>query len=162
MEEEVFFSKDKFIISKTDNKGKITYGNELFIEISGYNSDELINKPHSILRHPDMPKIIFKRLWDSIQNSKEIFAYVKNRTKQGKYYWVLAFVTPTLDTNGNLLEYFSVRRVPEKSVIKDIIEPLYTKLLSLEKQGGMAASEKYLNNLLKEKDLDYEQFIFSL
>ncbi len=162
MSKEIFFPDTQFIISKTDTKGKITYGNELFVQISGYQSQELINKPHSILRHKDMPKVIFKKLWETIEGSQELFAYVKNKTKQGDYYWVLAFVTPSYDENGKLIEYFSVRRIPNKEVINEVIIPLYTKLLSLEKEGGINASEKFLNNLLQEKGLTYEQFIFSV
>lgn len=162
MNEEIFFPENKFIISKTDKKGTITYGNELFVNMSGYTSEELLGKPHSILRHPDMPKLIFQKLWDDIKAGNEIFAYVKNKTKDGKYYWVLAFVTPSYDNNGNLLEYFSVRRKPEENTVKNVIAPLYSKLLSLEKQGGINASSKHLNNLLQEKGVSYEQFIFSV
>jgi PAS domain S-box-containing protein len=162
MNEEVFFSDNQFIISKTDKNGRITYCNELFINLSGYGSEELIGHPHSILRHQDMPKVIFKKLWDDLQSGKEIFAFVKNKTKDEKYYWVLAFVTPSYDHKGNLIEYFSVRRKPEPQAVKNIIEPLYRELLSLEKKGGINASQHHLNSLLQEKGLSYEQFIFSL
>lgn len=162
MNEEKKFSDNQLIISKTDKSGKITYGNEVFIEISGYRSEELIHQPHSILRHPDMPKIIFKKLWEDLRSGKEVFAYVKNKTKQGDFYWVLAFVTPSYDHQGNLAEYFSVRRKPKENVVKKIIEPLYEELLSLEKNGGVSASQERLNSLLQQKGLSYEQFIFSL
>ncbi len=162
MNQEVSFADNKFIISKTDKKGNITYGNELFVSLSGYNTKELIGKPHSILRHSDMPKIIFKKLWEELQAGREIFAYVKNKTKNGNYYWVIAFVTPSYDHKGNLLEYFSVRRKPDVTVIKNIIEPLYKELLSLENKGGVSASLTHLNSLLQKKGMTYEQFIFSL
>ena len=162
MNDEVFFPENEFIISKTDSKGIITYYNEIFINISGYSADELIGHAHSILRHKDMPKVIFKKLWDDLQSGKEVFAYVKNRTKQGQYYWVLAFVTPSYDGNKRFVEYFSVRRRPDANVIKNVIEPLYRELLQQEKNGGIAASANYLENLLKQKGVNYEQFIFSL
>jgi len=162
MSKEILFPDEQFIISKTDRNGKILYGNELFVNVSGYDESELINKPHSILRHPDMPKIIFKILWDTIQNGHEIFAFVKNKAKNGDYYWVLAFVTPSYDQNNQLIEYFSVRRAPDKHAIKNIIEPLYRDLLMAEKSGGMQASEKRLNQILQEKGISYEQFVFSL
>lgn len=130
MNEEVFFPANKFIISKTDKTGKITYGNELFVQMSGYKLDELLYKPHSILRHEDMPKVVFKKLWDDIQAGKEIFAYVKNKSKSGQFYWVLAFVTPSYDNSGELVEYFSVRRKPDEAIVKNVIEPLYKQLLS--------------------------------
>jgi len=162
MNEEVFFPEGKFIISKTDKKGNITYGNELFVSISGYSTQEIMGKSHSILRHSDMPKLIFKKLWEELQAGREIFAYVKNKTKDGKYYWVIAFVTPSYDHQKNLIEYFSVRRKPDTSVIKNVIEPLYRELLSLENKGGVNASLAHLNGLLQKKGMTYEQFIFSL
>lgn len=162
MNKEVFFSDNQFIISKTDTKGRITYCNALFVEMSGYSALELIAQPHSILRHSDMPKIIFKILWDELQAGREIFAFVKNKTKQGDYYWVIAFVTPSYDTKENVVEYFSVRRKPDVQTIKNIIEPLYKELLSLEKNGGLSASQNHLNSLLHKKGISYEQFIFSL
>lgn len=162
LNEEISFDATEFIISKTDLKGKITYCNELFTEISGYEEKELIEVPHSILRHPDMPKVVFKLLWEHIQNGQEIFAYVKNLNKDGKYYWVLAFVTPSYDVNGQLFEYFSVRRKPKSNEVIQTIEALYKMLLSAESSGGITASEKKLNEILKEKGMTYEQFIFSI
>lgn len=91
--DELRFDENLFIVSKTDLKGNITYANDLFIEISGYTEKELIGAPHNILRHKDMPRAVFKLLWDKIQKGEEIFAYVKNRAKSGKYYWVHAYVT---------------------------------------------------------------------
>lgn len=162
MNDEVFFPDNEFIISKTDSKGIITYCNELFINVSGYSLKELMNSPHSIVRHKDMPKVIFKKLWDDLQNGKEVFAYVKNRTKEGQYYWVVAFVTPSYDENKRFVEYFSVRRRPDANVIKNVIDPLYRELIQQEKNGGTSASANYLEKLLKQKGVNYEQFIFSL
>ncbi len=158
---EVTFSDKKFIVSKTDLKGKITYGNALFLSISGYQESELIGAPHNILRHPDMPKLIFKLLWDYIQNGKEIFAYVKNKTKQGDYYWVYAHVTASLDNNGKIIGYHSVRRRPKPEALKTII-PLYSALLAAERSGGMAASQKLLDTQLAQLGKTYDEFIFTL
>ncbi len=150
-----------FIVSKTDLKGKIVYGNEIFIEMSGYLEKEILGKPHNILRHKDMPKIIFKLLWDRIKNKEEIFAFVKNRTKNDDYYWVIANVTASLDSRDNILGYFSVRRKPSTQAI-DVIEDLYKKLLDAEKQGGITKSEELLNSILNEKGMDYDEFITSI
>jgi len=158
---EVTFDTKHIIVSKTDTKGKITYCNEIFIEMSAYKEDELLGKPHNIVRHPDMPKIIFKMLWDYIQDGKEINAYVKNLRKDGAYYWVFANVTPSFDKNDRIIGYFSVRRKPKTSSL-NIIIPLYKKLLSLEKSGGMEASKTYLDKLLNEKGVSYEEFILSI
>jgi len=78
---EITFPEKKFIVSKTDLGGRMTYGNSLFISMSGYSEEELLGSPHNILRHPEMPKIIFKYLWDYVKRGDEIFAYVKNQTK---------------------------------------------------------------------------------
>lgn len=83
---EVFFKPEEIIVSKTDLKGRITYANRVFLDISGFTEAELLGKPHSILRHPEMPRCVFKLLWDTIQNGSEIFAYVINRCKNGDHY----------------------------------------------------------------------------
>ena len=161
--EEIPYPKGELnlIVSKTDLKGKITYCNELFIYMSRYQEHELLGKPHNIIRHPDMPRIIFKLLWDTIQSGKEINAYVKNMAKDGAYYWVFANVTPSFDKNDRIIGYFSVRREPTNEA-RALIEPLYRKLLELEKSGGMDASKAYLDKLLQEKGLSYEEFILSI
>ena len=150
-------SADAFLSSKTDIKGHITYCNPPFIKLSGFSEQELLGKPHNIVRHPDMPKIIFKLLWEKIQNKEEIFAYVKNMDKDGGFYWVYANVTASLDTKGNIIGFYSVRRQANPKAL-DIINPLYEKLLSLEKSGGMEASYAYLEELLKEKGVSYDEF----
>ena len=159
--QELLFGEDEFIVSKTDLKGKITYGNALFIKMSGYDEPELIGQPHNILRHEDMPAIVFKLLWNRIQAGKEIFAYVKNKTKKGDYYWVFAHVTPSFDSSRNISNYHSVRRKPTAKAL-DVIKPLYAMLLQKEKNGGIAASEAALNQLLKDKGLSYDEFILTL
>jgi len=92
------FNKSTLLVSKTDLKGKITYANRAFLEIVGLNEDEIIGKPHNIIRHPDMPKVIFKLLWSYLQDKKEIHAYVKNLCADGSFYWVMANVTPSFNT----------------------------------------------------------------
>lgn len=155
------FGMQEFIVSKTDLTGKITYGNELFISISGYEEKELLGKAHSILRHPDMPRAVFKLLWDTISSGKEIFAYVINRAKDGSFYWVFAQVTPSFDENGKIIAYHSVRRKPSKAALDKII-PIYKQMLDAEKTGGIEASTRLLTNLLQQSGHSYESFIFSL
>ena len=158
---EITFSEDMFIVSKTDIKGNITYGNDTFIEISGYSENELIGAPHNILRHKDMPKVVFKLLWDKIQAGEEIFAYVKNRAKSGKFYWVHTYVTPTYSLEDNkIIGYHSVRRSPNPEAVK-LIAPVYAKMLQAERSGGMEASGKILNDTLQSLGVTYEQFILS-
>jgi len=158
---ELSFSDEDFIVSKTDLNGKITYGNALFIQMSGYSELEFIDQPHNILRHPDMPAIVFKLLWSQVRAGKEIFAYVKNKTKNGDFYWVFAHVTPTLDSNYKITNFHSVRRKPSQKAL-NIIKPLYASLLQKEKSSGVAATEEMLNQLLKDKGVSYDEFILSL
>lgn len=159
--DEITFAESLFIVSKTDTKGNITYGNETFIEISGYTEEELIGAPHNILRHPDMPRAVFKLLWDRVQAGQEIFAYVKNRAKDGKYYWVHAYVTPVFEAGSKkIVGYHSVRRSPSRSGLK-VIEPIYRQMLQAEKSGGMDASLKLLNATLDSLKVTYDKFILS-
>ncbi len=158
---QIEMNADDFIVSKTDLKGRITYGNETFIKMSGYSEKELLNAPHNILRHEDMPAVVFQLLWDRLKEKSFINAYVKNRCKNGDYYWVFANVTTSLDANGNPIGYYSVRRKPKSSALSTI-ESLYTALLSAEKSGGITASKKLLDETLQEKGVSYDEFIITL
>lgn len=153
--------EDDFIVSKTDTKGRITYVNKIFIEMSEYKEEELLGKPHSIIRHPEMPKAVFKLLWDMIQNKEEIFAYVNNKTKNGSDYWVYANVTPSLDERGNIIGYYSVRRKPNPKAL-EVIVPLYKKMLDAQRSGGMDAGTKVLMQTLKEEGVGYNEFIITI
>lgn len=156
---------DDFIVSMTDLKGRITYGNRIFIEFSGYREDELLGTQHNIIRHPDMPRAVFQLLWDKIQNKEECFAYVKNMSKDGAFYWVFTNVTPTFDSSGNINGYFSVRRKPKRSGI-DAVTPLYAAMLEAERQAGpanaIAASTKILVDLLNEKGMSYDELVLAI
>jgi PAS domain S-box-containing protein len=131
---EVFFREEDIIVSKTDLKGRLTYVNQQFCEIANYTEADLLGQPHSVIRHPDMPRSVFKLLWDTILEGREIFAYVKNMTKSGDYYWVFAHVTPSYDKNKNIVGYHSNRRVPDRDVLNNTIIPLYSAILREEKQ----------------------------
>jgi PAS domain S-box-containing protein len=163
---ERFFDKSDIIVSKTDLTGRITYCNRVFMQISGYSEEELLGQPHSILRHPDMPRCVFKLLWDRIASGQEIFAYVVNRTKNGDHYWVLAHVTPTRDVSGAITGYHSSRRVPDSDKLEKI-KPLYRALLAEEqrhadRKAGLEASTALLHSTLERRNMSYDQFIFSL
>jgi len=153
--------ENDFIVSKTDLKGRITYVNKIFMEMAEYTEKELIGKPHSIIRHPDMPKAVFKLLWQMVQNKEEIFAYVINRTKKGNEYWVYANVTPSLDESGKLIGYYSVRRKPNEKAL-ETIKPLYAEMLRVEKSSGIDASTKMLTDLLSEKGVSYNELIIDI
>lgn len=160
------FSSNDIIVSKTDLKGTITYANQVFLDIASLTERDVIGAPHSLIRHPDMPRCVFKLLWDTVSAGRELFAYVVNMAGNGDHYWVLAHVTPTFGPDGKIIGYHSNRRVPEQnglSVIKDI----YAKLLAEEKKHGngkegLAASSAMLADMLKTKGVSYDKFIFSL
>jgi PAS domain S-box-containing protein len=160
------FGQEEIIVSKTDVRGQITYANEVFLRVAGYREDEIIGQPHSLVRHPDMPRCVFKLLWDTLDAGKEIFAYVLNLARSGDHYWVFAHVTPTFGDQGRVVGYHSNRRTPERSAVEKVI-PLYALLLAEErrhesKAQQMDASTKLLLGLLAEKGVQYDEFVFSL
>jgi len=99
---------DELIVSRTNLEGIITYANDTFISISGYTNDELIGQHHNIVRHPDMPKVCFEELWNTIKKENKWVGNVKNLRKEGGYYWVKATVSGVYK-DGNLVEYKSIR-----------------------------------------------------
>lgn len=107
---------DQSLISRTDARGKITYVNEDFIEISGFTELELIGAPHNIVRHPDMPTEAFADMWQMLKAGKSWTGMVKNRRQNGDYYWVLANATPIRE-NGAITGYTSVRTAPTQEQI---------------------------------------------
>ncbi|QDQ36311.1 PAS domain S-box protein [Campylobacter jejuni] len=158
---EIVLSENALITSKTDLKGNIIYANNDFLKYAGYKVDELLYKSHNIVRHEDMPRTVFKCLWDYIQKGEEIFAFVKNKAKDGSFYRVFANVSASFDTNGNIINYYSVRRMPNKSAISTI-ESLYSDLLRAEQQQGLNKGVEMLKNFCKDADKTYNELIFSL
>ena len=164
-DKECLVREHDFIVSKTDLTGRIIYGNKIFIEISGYEERELLGSQQNIIRHPDMPRIIFKLLWSYLEEGKEIFAFVKNMCRDGGFYWVFAHVAPIVDKNTQKVGYTSVRRMPNPKAIPVITE-LYAVLLEAEKKAGakeaIKASSAIFNQILDEKGMSYEVFISTL
>ncbi|MEK6677100.1 MAG: PAS domain-containing protein [Planctomycetota bacterium] len=163
---ERLFDEDEIIVSKTDLKGRITYANQVFCRVSQFSEDELLGQPHNIVRHRDMPRCVFKLLWDTIQSGKEIFAYVLNRAKSGDHYWVFAHVTPSYNTEGRMIGYHSSRRCPDRSALEKI-KSVYRLLLTEEQKfsnpkEGISAATAKLNDLLQKQKISYEEFVFSL
>ena len=164
---EVTFGEDEIIVSKTDLKGRITYANDVFLRIAGYTEAEILDQPHSIIRHPDMPRCVFKLLWDTISAGSEIFAYVINRSKNGDHYWVLAHVTPSFDANRSIIGYHSNRRVSDRQVLDRVIIPLYRELKKKEdafdnRKDGMNAAFADITALLQSKGVAYDEFIATI
>lgn len=159
---EILLNPDKIIISKTDPKGIITYINEYFCEVSGYSQSELIGANHNIIRHPDMPAIIFKMLWSTIRTGENFRALIKNLCKGGDYYWVLADIKPHIDPVSKSVEYYTgYRRAVNESASKSISK-LYKLLKEKENTGGMDSSQLSLDDHLKLNGFSYEEYIDSL
>ncbi|MCB1620840.1 MAG: PAS domain-containing protein [Thiothrix sp.] len=129
-EHEVPFPDGRLIVSRTDTCGIITHCNQAFVEMSGYPERELIGQPHSILRHPDMPRAAFQDLWETVQAGRKWHGHVKNLRKDGSCYWVLATVIPNV-RHGRIAGYTSVRRKPARSRIHESIA-LYARLREAE------------------------------
>lgn len=163
---ERFFDQSEIIVSKTDLKGRITYANRVFQRVAGYAEEELLGKPHNLVRHPDMPRCVFKLLWDTISDGKECFAYVVNRARNGDHYWVFAHVTPSYDSGGQLIGYHSSRRVPRRDAVDKVI-PIYRQLVEIEaghadRKEGMAAAGAVVGQVLASAGMGYDEFVFSL
>ena len=165
IDEEIRFEEHEIIVSKTDLKGRIVYANDIFCRVSEMATKDVIGQPHSIIRHPDMPRTVFKMLWDTVQSGNEIFAYVKNMSATGRYYWVIAHVTPSRNGRGDIVGYHSCRRVPSRRGVADI-EPLYHELLKAEqahsnRKQGLQAGEDFMKHKLEALAKSYEEFIWS-
>ena len=163
---EVRFDDDDIIVSKTDLQGRITYANDVFLRVAGYRMSEVFGQPHSLIRHRDMPRAVFKALWDTIAAGREIFAYVVNQAKNGDHYWVFAHVTPSFDARGRITEYHSNRRTAPRSAIA-AVTPLYAQLRAIERSAtdraeGLAKSSAALAAELKRAGATYDEFVWSL
>lgn len=163
---ERFFDEEEVIVSKTDLKGVITYANGVFLRVAGYDEDEIIGRPHNVIRHPDMPRCVFKLLWDKLALREEVFAYVVNLAKDGDHYWVFAHVTPSINRLGNVVGYHSNRRVPSRESVAHVTT-LYRELQAEEsrhadRRAGMMAGEEILLSRLAEVAMPYEEFVFTV
>lgn len=163
---ERFLDEEELIVSKTDLRGVMTYVNDVFRKISGYTECELIGKAHNLIRHPDMPRCVFKLLWQQVEAQQEIFAYVKNMAKSGDHYWVFAHVTPSYDLAGKHIGYHSNRRKPDSAAVKKI-ESIYQLLLKEERRHSdpkqaLSAGTKMLGDYLASQKTSYGPFVFGL
>ncbi len=117
IDEEMFFDGG-VMITETDTAGIITYTNRKFREMSGYTKEELIGSPHNINRHPDMPKVAFKGMWEIIKEGNYWEGFVKNMTAEGKYYHVVVWIKPKLDEDGKIIGYIAGRKIPDSDLLE--------------------------------------------
>ena len=159
------FGRDEVIVSKTDLQGKLTYVNDVFVRVSRFSEEDLIGRPHNVIRHPDMPRVVFWLLWKEITAGNEIFAFVKNLSSDGAHYWVLAHVTPTI-IDGRTIGYHSNRRAPDPASVA-AITPIYEALLGAERactrpHDALQASQHLLDQVLAERSVTYDEFVWSI
>ncbi|MGQ7294901.1 PAS domain-containing protein [Quadrisphaera sp. KR29] len=157
---------DELIVSKTDLQGRITYANESFLRIGAFTESQVIGQPHNIIRHPEMPRAVFKLLWDTVQARQELFAYVVNLAADGAHYWVLAHVTPSFDASGAVVGYHSNRRSPHPQALA-AIKPLYARVLAEESKhsgarAATAAGAALLAQEVSSAHGSYDEFVWSL
>ncbi|GAA3339972.1 PAS domain-containing protein [Amorphoplanes nipponensis] len=157
---------DELIVTKTDPRGVLTYTNDVFLRMSALREDEALGRPHNIIRHPDMPRAVFKLLWETLEQRQEVFAYVVNLATDGAHYWVLAHVTPSLDSHGRLVGYHSNRRRPDPAPVA-AIAAIYAELRAEERRhdnspAGLDASWARLRAVLAERGQTYDEFFWAL
>jgi PAS domain S-box-containing protein len=160
------FGDDEIIVTKTDLRGILTYANDVFLRVSALTEAEAIGRPHYLIRHPDMPRAVFKLLWDTLKEGRELFAYIVNLAADGAHYWVLAHVTPSFDAGGRVVGYHSNRRRPEPAAVA-AAERLYARLRAEELRqdsspAGLDASWRMLQQTLAERGQTYEEFVWAL
>ena len=159
---EIELDSVKCILSTTDLNGKIKYSNRYFCEVSGYSENELLGSPHNIIRHPDMPKVMFKLMWDRLKNNENVLMLVKNRAKDGSHYWVTTFFeikhhAVTKESNG----YLAILHAAPRSAIREI-KPLYKRLRNIELRYGINASQDYLIKYLMKEGKTYDEYVHEI
>lgn len=155
--QEIKITQKDMIVSTTDRSGIILYANDMFCDIAGYERKDVIGKPHNIIRHPEMPKVVFKLLWDRVLKGEMLYAFVKNISVNGDYYWVKAYVKPVMQ-NGTVVKITSYRK-PLNDYAKNIIIGLYNTLLDYEKSHSVEESLQFFLSYLEERALTYDQFV---
>lgn len=160
------FGTEEIIVSKTDTRGIIRYANDVFLRVSGYTEEEVLGRPHSLIRHPRMPRGVFHLLWSTLEQGQEIFAYIDNLAADGSHYWVLAHVTPSFGPGGRITGYHSNRRCPDRSAIA-AIRPLYDRMLAEEAKhrnarDAAAASARLLHAEMDAAGTTYDRMVWDL
>ncbi|MDX9839157.1 MAG: PAS domain-containing protein [Azoarcus sp.] len=162
---EIVLGAGEMIVSKTDLTGRITYANRTFMRISNFAERDLLGVQHNVVRHPDIPRGVYRLMWETIKSGREFFGLVKNITADGGFYWVFANVTPDLDASGRTTGYFSVRRPPPAVAVRTVV-PLYEAMLRTEREAGPAnapdASLALLRKTVDDMNTTYDKFVLGL
>ena len=155
---EMKISTSSLMVTKTDMRGDITYINESFTSVVGYEKEEIVGTPHDALRHPDMPEAIFLLIIKAIEKGDKIRAIVKNLAKSGEYYWAVTDFEADCDKDGKVTGFFAFREAILEENIYELIE-LYQILLNIERRRGVEASFRYLNSYLHDNNISYNEFM---
>jgi len=159
--DEIKCSSQQVIVSRTDTSGNIIYCNSTFLEVNNFTTSEIINQPHNIVRHPDMPKTIFRIIWSIIEQGLPIEALLKNQTNTGDYYWTLVSIKPQTDRDNQIISYISYgKQAPDRAIYA--MEPLYKILSEIEDANGIDAALEYLKSHLQQEGLSYAQYMTKL
>lgn len=162
IDREVQWDKSKVLISETDVAGTITKVNDVFCNVSHYTESELIGQPHNLIRHPDMPRLVFKLLWDNLKIGNNFVGVIKNLAKTGEYYWVVTDFEMRRDGMGNITHYIGRRKAVPQGAIDNYLAPFYESLLKMEKIGGVELSSRFFKNYLSKQGKDYIDFVISV
>lgn len=162
---ERIMGQNEYILSTTDQQGRITSVNDVLVDYSGYSRAELLHAQHNIIRHPDMPRSVFWLAWETLREGEDFYGYIKNMCKDGSFYWVFAHILPEHDGTGEIIGYRSVRRVPRREALATIM-PLYEEMRAAEQAAGakdaIAAGLDVLSRFLGERGLSYDQLVARL
>lgn len=162
IDREVQWDKSKVLISETDVAGTITKVNDVFCAVSHYSENELIGQPHNLIRHPDMPRLVFKLLWDNLKIGNNFVGVIKNLAKTGEYYWVVTDFEMRRDGMGNITHYIGRRKAVPQGAIDNYLAPFYESLLKMERIGGVELSSRFFKNYLSKQGKDYIDFVISV
>jgi len=153
---------DKLILSKTDPKGGIVSVSQTFVEITGYKEGELLSVPHSLLRHPDMPKTVFKLIWERLSRGQPVKAIIKNITKCGNHFWAMTSIEVKKDKDSGEVRNFIAYRSPISKEVQKTISTLYTQLKEVEESHGEEAAINFLQGYMDERKIGYDEFMNKL
>ena len=160
------FRDDEIIVSKTDLQGRITYANDVFCRMAAYPEADILGQPHNLVRHPEMPRAVFRELWSALKERREIFAYMVNLAGDGTHYWVYAHVTPSIGPTGEVVGYHSNRRAPSPAGVR-AMQSIYRELLAEERKFPKASEAAdhgvaALRRTLAEAGMTYDEFVWSV
>ncbi|HHH37292.1 MAG TPA: PAS domain S-box protein [Epsilonproteobacteria bacterium] len=161
-DESIQLDPKKYLLSKTDPRGNIEYCNSYFVKISGYSEKELVGKPHSIVRHPDMPSAVYELMWEHLHRRKNIYMLMKNMAKDGRYYWVGAEFNIKVNKAIDELQGYFAYQKPAPAHALPHIEAFYQKLKAIEEESGTEASYKYLQGFLEERHQSWNEYMDDL